>query len=183
MASIFGKDPSQEPGQSAYARERIEKEIEHLKKPKSTRQGADERKTLGIFVCSVIALVLFGLYAMDPFLFSWYKGDAIKDYLYLHNYDTGQKAQALATCGILTPADVQILNQRQGSFQDYYPSLQEADKNADSIIGFMNGLSKLRNGPPDDLDALGKIRYNLFCKWGVIPPKEWSALNPVIKDE
>ena len=182
-SSIFGKDPSKEPVPHAFARERIEKEIAHLKKPQSTRHGPNEHNTRGIIATCVILLAIVGLYFMDPFFYSWYKGDAIQAYLYLHNCDSDQKAQALVSTGILTQEEVEILNRRHGSFQDYYSSPQDAEKMADSIISFMNGLSKLRNGPYDDLDPLGKIRYNLFCRWGLPPPSEWTALNPFIKDE
>jgi hypothetical protein len=182
-SSIFGKDPSDKPTASAYARERIEKEIEHLKKPKSTRYGPNERMTLGIFVSGVIAAAIAALYLMDPLLYAWHKGDAVQAYLYLHNYDSDLKAQALVTSGILTPDEATLLNHRQGSFQDYYSSPEQAEKTADSLIAFMNDMSKLRSGPYQDLDTLGKIRYNLFCRWGLIPPSQFSFLNPAIKSE
>lgn len=183
MATIFDKDPSDRPAAPPYARERIEQEIAHLKKPQSTRHAADERRSLGIFVSFLIVSAIVGLYVMDPFLYSWYKGDAIKAYLYLHNYDDDQKARNIAATGILTDSDVEILNHRQGSFQDYYTTRQDAEKDANSVISFMNGLSKLRGGRYDDLDPLSKVRYNLFCRWHLIPPTEWPALNPQIKDE
>ena len=182
-SSIFGKDPSQQPVPPAFARARIEREIAHLKKPQSTRHGPNEHDIQGIFSFCVILFAIIGLYFMDPFFYSWYKGDAIQAYLYLHNCDSDQKAQALIATGILTQEDVEILNRRHGSFQDYYSSPQEAEKTADSIISFMNGLSKQRTGPYDDLDLLGKIRYNLFCRWGLNPPSEWTSLNPAVKDE
>lgn len=182
MASIFGKDPT-DPPVPAFARERIEKEIEHLKKPQSTRSSPKDSQTLGVFVSMMIGLAIFGLYAMDPFLFAWYKGDAIRAYLYLHSYDTGQKAQALAMSGIFTPDDLLVLNQRQGTFQDYYPSRQAAYDNADAIINFMKGVAKFHDGPYDALDPLGKVRYTLFCRWGLIPPTQWAILNPKIKDQ
>jgi hypothetical protein len=179
-SSIFGKDPSDKPAPDAYARERIEQEIAHLKKPQSTRHGPDERKTLGILVSFTILFVIAGLYLMDPFLYSWYKGDAVQDYLYLHS-ENDTKADALAATGILTEEDIAVLNHRQGSFQDYYASPADAEKMADTIIGFMHGLSKLRSGRYDDLDILGKIRYNLFVRWGLVPPSEFTFLDPSIK--
>jgi hypothetical protein len=183
MASIFGKDPANQPAPDVYARERIEQEIAHLKKKQSVRHGPDERKTLGIFVTFIILAVLGGLYAMDPFFYSWYKGDAIKAYLYLRSYSGDQKAQAIAATGIFTHSDLDILSHRQGSFQDYYASLEDAQKDADTIINFMNNVSKLRAGRYDDLGPVDKIRYNLFCRWGIMPPTQWSFLNPEIKDE
>jgi len=182
-SSIFDKDPSKQPVPPAFARERIEKEIAHLKKPQSTRYGPNVRNTYGIFTSCLILFAFIGLYVMDPFFYSWYKDEAIQAYLYLHNCDSDQKAQALAATGILNQEEVQILNHRTGSFLDYYASHQDAEKTADSIVSFMNGLSQLRTGSYDDLDFLGKIRYNLFCRWGIIPPREWPVINPVIKDE
>jgi hypothetical protein len=182
-SSIFGKDPSKQPAPHPFARERIEKEIAHLQNPQSTRRGPNERMTQGISFSCVILLAVAGLYLMDPFLYAWYKGDAIQAYLYLHNCDSEQKAQAIVATGILTEGDVDILNHRNGSFQDYYSSPQDAERAADTIISFMNGLSKLHTGAYDNLDTLGKIRYNLFCRWGLIPPSEWAMLNPAIKDK
>ncbi|MCE0499131.1 MAG: hypothetical protein LV481_14415 [Methylacidiphilales bacterium] len=182
-SSIFDKDPSKQPVPSAYARERIEKEIAHLQKARSTRHRTDERHTLGFIVVCVILLAIAGLYFMDPIIYSWDKGDAMQAYLYLHNCGSDQKARALVATGILTQAEVEILNRRHGSFQDYYASPQAAQKTADSIINFMNGLSTQRDGPYDSLDILGKIRFNLFCRWGLIPPTEWPSLNPVVKEE
>jgi hypothetical protein len=182
-SSIFGKDPSNQPVPSPFARERIEKEIAHLKKPQSTRHGPNQRMSLGVFTCCLIVFVLVGLFIMDPFVYAWYRGDAIQDYLYLHNYDSDQKANALVATGILSSDDAAVLNARQGSFQDYFVSPEAAEKKADDIIAFMKGLSELRNGPYDNLDTLGKIRYNLFCRWGLIPPSNWPILNPKVKTE
>ncbi|HUB68347.1 MAG TPA: hypothetical protein VL981_12755 [Candidatus Methylacidiphilales bacterium] len=182
-SSIFGKDPAKQPVPDPFARERIEKEIEHLKKPQSTRYGANQKMSLGIFTCCLGVFILLGLFLMDPFKYAWYRGDAIEDYLYLHNYDSDQKANALVATGILSPDDATILNRRQGSFQDYFASPAAAEQKAEDIIAFMKGLSELRNGPYTELDTLGKIRYNLFCRWGLIPPSSWTILNPKVKTE
>ena len=83
----------------------------------------------GIIFTAVV--VLFALYALDPFLFSYHRGQAIRAYLYLHNYGDDRQAAALADCGLLRPAEVRDLNRRQGAFQDYFAGTGPAENAGD----------------------------------------------------
>src|SRR5258707_1818621 len=90
MESLFHKDPTLRPPPSPY--EQIAPEIEHLKKKTSIRSGkAGDKATLGRFCVLTAIATLLALYFMDPFLYAIHKGDAIRAYLYLHNYRGGNE--------------------------------------------------------------------------------------------
>lgn len=171
-------NPSTRP--APFSRELIEKEIEHLKKGKSVRQAREShRSRLGVAVCGAV-FVLFGLWAMDPVLFSYNRGDAIHAYLYLHNYGDDHKADALAACGLLTPREAHKLSIRQGKFQDYFNGTGDAEQKAAALIQYMKGVRALHEGRYDDLTLLNKIRYILFIKTGLTPPIQWDFLDSSI---
>ena len=180
MASIFSREPNDKKPLDPFARERIASEIDHLKKPKSVRNAREQSQRLGVWVSVLVLLVLLGLFFMDPVVFSWKRGDAIHAYLYLHNYGKEDKAQAIAATGIFTTSDINALNHRQGSFQDYFPTPAAAADSADSIVAYMKGVTDLHARRYDRLDILGKIRYQLFVRWGLDPPTQWDMINPSV---
>ena len=118
------------------------------------------------------------LYILDPIEHAWYKGDAVRAYLYLHNYGTGHDADQLAACGILRPEEIGELNLLHGSYQDYYTSPQSAAAQAQTIIGYMAQAKALRVGPYDSLNWLERVRYTLFVHDGLTPPAKWDFLDP-----
>ena len=179
MASIFSKDPTARAALPPYALERIEREIAHLRNSSSVRNKAGEKLTTARMVMSIALCTLLCLYFMDPFLYAYHKGDAIRTYLYLHHYGSDQKIQVLLSTGILSNSEVDALNHREGSFQDYYSSPAQANQSADSIVNYMNGLYYLRKGQYDQLDPIGKLRYLLFFRTGLTPPTSWSGLTPM----
>jgi hypothetical protein len=183
MASIFSREPGDKKPLDPFARERIASEIDHLKKPKSVRNAREQSQRLGIWVSVLGVLVLLGLYFMDPVVFSWKRGDAIHAYLYLHNFGKEAKAQAIAASGILTTSEIDTLNRRQGSFQDYFPTPAAAADSADSIVAYMKGVADLHARRYDRLDILGKIRYQLFVRWGLDPPTQWDMINPSVNGQ
>jgi hypothetical protein len=125
-------------------------------------------------------LALLGLFFLDPVVFSWKRGDAIHAYLYLHNFGKEEKAQAIAASGILTASEIDILNHRQGTFQDYFPTPASAADCADSIVAYLKSVADLHARRYDRLDVLGKIRYQLFVRWGLDPPTQWDMINPSV---
>lgn len=180
MESLFDKDPSQGPPLSNY--EKIASEISHLKKGKSVRQtpGQTTRK-LAPIIFILVVLAFIGLYIMDPFLYAWHKYEAIHAYLYLHNYDSATATDALAATRILSEDEILALNQRKGSFQDYYPSAQAAEAEAATIVQFMDGLQNLQMNKYDQLDPLNKLRCFIFIRSGFATPTSWNCLNPVVE--
>lgn len=180
MASLFSKDPTARAALPPYSFERIEREIAHLRKSGSVRGKSGERPTTARLVTSIALCTLFWLYFMDPFLYAYHKGDAIRTYLYLHHYGSNQKVQVLLSTGIFSNSEVDALNHREGSFQDYYAGPSQANQSADSIVDYMNGLYYLRMGQYDHLDPIGKLRYLLFFRTGLTPPTNWAGLTPVV---
>ncbi len=119
---------------------------------------------------------------MDPFLYAWHKSDAIKAYLYLHNHYSDSSTQALASSGIFTKSEIRQMNEREGNYDDYFSSANEAQQKASGIVGFMAGIRDLRAGRYDLLDPIGKLRFLLFVRIGLNPPTVWSGLNPSVLD-
>jgi hypothetical protein len=171
---------SQPPGQPRFARELIEKEIDHLKNRKSVRYAQEHQRGWSKMIILAAVLGLLWLYFMDVFLFSYNRGDAIRVYLYLHNYGDDQKATAVANSGILTPSEVTQLNRRQGSFQDYFDGTGSAQKKAAEIIAYMDQVRALHQRHYDSLSVVNKVRCVLFMETGLIPPTHWDALNSSI---
>lgn len=180
MESLFSKDPTARPPLPPYAIERIQQEIEHLRKRSSVRSARAESLGPTRFFSAFALCALLWLYFMDPFLYAYHKGDAIRTYLYLHDHGNEQKAASLVSTGIFSEMEARYLSNQQGPFPEYFASPQEAEQTADAIIGYMNGLSDLRAGQYDRLDPIGKLRYLLFVRQGFLPPNSWDALSPSI---
>src|SRR5271170_22968 len=142
--SLFQKNTRKE--QPPTPHELIEPEIVHLKKGYSIRHGPKAKKGTPAWVVVVAFCGLAWLYLMDPFLHAWYKGEAIRTYLYLHSYGTGPQVNALVATRIFSPEEVAALNRRGGSFQDYYASPEAASRQAATIINYMTTLQLLHDG-------------------------------------
>lgn len=171
---------SQHSSQPQFDRSLIDKEIDHLKKRQGVRNAQEAKRGWAKMLVTAAVLGVVWLYFMDVFLFSWNRGDAIRVYLYLHNYGDDQKASALANSGLLTPYEVATLNKRQGSFQDYYNGTGPAEKKAGELIAYMDQVRALHERHYDSLSPVNKIRYGLFMETGLIPPTHWSGLNSSI---
>ena len=180
--SLFQKKtPAQDPAANPY--ELIEPEIVHLKKGYSIRHGPKGKGSSRLWLVVIGFCGLTWLYLMDPVLHAWYKGEAAKNYLYLHNYGAGPLGEDLVKCGILTFDEVDVLNRRHGSFQDYYPSPQAADEEAQTIIDYMQSVRDLHEGRYLSLSPIERMRYLLFVRTGLILPTYWNFLDPDVKDE
>ncbi|MCE0522549.1 MAG: hypothetical protein LV480_06530, partial [Methylacidiphilales bacterium] len=122
--SLFHKKAPEDQQPTPY--EQIEPEIVHLKKGYSIRHGAKAKPRTPAWLVVIGFCGLAWLYLMDPILHAWYKGEAFKTYLYLRNYGSNQLAARLVATQIISPEEAEVLNRRQGSFQDYYPSPEAA---------------------------------------------------------
>jgi hypothetical protein len=158
--------------------ELIEPEIVHLKKGYSIRHGERPSPKAPPWMLVLAFCGLAWLYLMDPIIHAWNKGEAIRTYLYLHNYGTGSLANQLAASQILLPDEVEALNHRQGAFQDYYPSLDDAKHHAEVIIKYMNDVRLLHAGKYQKLGPVGRMRYLLFIRTGLVLPSDWTFLDP-----
>jgi hypothetical protein len=179
MSSLFNNDPGNQPAPSAYSRERIEKEIGHLDKRTSVRH-AEEKRNRGRAAIIIAVLAFVSLYLMDPIVYSFARGDAIRAYLYLHHYGSDRKAQEILATGMFDASEIDHLNRRQGSFQNYFSSPPAADQAADKVLRYLKGVSDLHEGHYEHLDILGKIRYQLFVRWGLDPPMHWRIFDPSV---
>jgi hypothetical protein len=180
MDSIFSKKPSPPPD-SPYGMDRIEKEIEHVRQRAAVREKRGERSVVGRVLVVTIVLALGVLYFMDPFLYAWRKGEAIKAYAYLHENGDEAPAQALTATGIFSPREVAALNAQAPVVPPDYPSTAAAEREAMEVEGYLARLSALHSGHDEQLDAVGKIRYDLFVRWGIGLPTQWDMLTPVVE--
>ena len=160
--------------------ELIEPEIVHLKKGYSVRHGEKGNKRMPLWIVVLGACGLGWLYLMDPIEHSWYKSEAIKDYLYLHNYGAGKEADELATSGILSVDEITLLNQQHGSYQDNYSTPKDAAEAAATILSYLESVKLLHAGRYEQLDPVGRMRYLLFIRTGLFLPTAWDFLDPTV---
>jgi len=158
----------------------IEGEIVHLKKGYSVRYGSQPQRHTPMWVVVLGFCGLAYLYLFDPFAHAWYKGEAIKAYLYLHSYGAGKEASQLAASGIFSPDELTLLNQQHGSYQDYYATPQAAADEATTIVTYLTSVKLLHAGRYQELDPLGRMRYLLFIRTGLFLPTSWSILDPAV---
>lgn len=161
-------------------RELIDKEIEHLKKRKMARYGDKPVRRASIWLAVVVVGGLIWLYIMDPVMHAWYKYDAAHAYRYLHNYGGGNELTELATSGILSPEEIHELNRSTNTDKDYYSTPLAGAKAARAIVDYMASVRQLHAGAYGNLDTLGRVRYTLFVRYGIIPPTKWNFLDPGI---
>jgi hypothetical protein len=174
--SLFQHAAAKNPTPSPY--ELIEPEIVHLQKGYSIRHGPKAGKKAPPWVMVIGFLGLAWLYLMDPIMHAWYKGEAARTYLYLHNYGTGDRAEKLAESQILSADDIKTLSHRTGSYQDYYSTPTAAAQEADDIIEYMNNVRLLHQGRYQQLDPVGRMRYLLFIRTNLFLPTSWDFLDP-----
>ena len=177
MESLFQREPVARP-LTIY--ERLAPEIAHLQKGVSTRHGKGGPGGFFTWICVIAIGAVLGLFFMDPFLYAVHRSDAIRAYLYLHSYDTDATVQPLIDSRILSANEIIVLNHKDGSFQNYFSSRQDAEDKAAGIVAYMSGLRTLRSGAYQNLDPIGKLRYFLFVRSGLMPPVSWSGLNPSV---
>jgi hypothetical protein len=177
--SLFQRNlPEQPPPPNPY--ELIGPEIEHLRQATDVRHGPKAKGRTTPWTIVLGLCVVAGLYVMDPIMRAWYKGEAIQTYLYLHNYGSTEQADHLLTAQLLSPEEVVVLNHRQGSFQDYYPSPQAAEAQAETITKYMADTRLLHAGKYQQLGPIGRLRYLLFVRWGIYLPDDWQFLDPTL---
>jgi hypothetical protein len=174
--SLFQKATAEKAPSSPY--DKIESEIAHLKKGTSVRHGNKPRPRTPPWLVLLALFTLAWLYLMDPPMHAWYKGEAVHTVLYLHNYSAGPLADRLIATQILAPDEIETLNRRTGAFQGYYASPEAANKEATKIIDYMDGVRLLHAGKYEKLDPLGRMRYLLFIRTGLILPTRWDFLDP-----
>jgi len=178
MSSIFTKELEEVPT-SPY--DLIEPEIRHTKGQGVSRWQTSPHIAMVRLIGAIAFLVLIGLYFMDPFFYSMHKSRAMRSYLYLKSYGNPAEVRALATSGIFSEGELNVLNPKMGDFTAFYESPASAQKAADDAIAYMNNLNRLHTGRLDGANFITHLRYDLFNRFGIIPPKEWESLNPDVE--
>jgi hypothetical protein len=176
--SLFHKEARQIPAPTPA--DLIGPEVAHLQKRASTRHGAAKKRAVYPWLIVLAFCVLATLYAVDPFIHAWYKGEAVRTYLYLHNYGAGPAAAQLVATQIFSRDEVQTLNHRNGSFQDYYRSPEAANRQAQAIVHYTQRVNLLRAGAYEQFGLLNQIRYFLFIRTGLGLPTDWPVLDPSV---
>ena len=181
MASLFHKDtPEEKKPLNPY--DLIEKEVAHLKKGTSVRHGGKARNVKAPWLVIIGFLGLAWLYTMDPFLHAWYKGEAVRAYLYLHQYGSEADITSLTGAHILSLEEIDVLNHRTGSYQDYYKSADDAQKTANTIVTYMSNVQLLHQGKYQTLNPVGRMRCVLFIRVGIVLPTDWAFLDPAVSN-
>ena len=158
----------------------IEKEVEHLKKGKLARYGDKPVRKASIWLIVVTLCALVWLYIMDPVMHAWYKYEAAHAYRYLHNYGAGKEFAELAASGILSPEEIHQLDRSTQTDKDYYSTPRAGAQAAQTIVDYMASVKALHKGVYVNLDPVGRVRYTLFVRYGIIPPTSWNFLDPGI---
>ncbi len=174
--SLFQKKIREDPSLDPY--ELIEPEIVHLQKGYSIRHGPKGAPKAPSWLLIILFCCLAWVYLMDPLLHAWYKGEAVRSYLYLRDFGSGNLVRDLAATGIFSPDEVETLNHRHGSFREYYGSPQAATQEATTIIDYMTNVRLLHEGKYQHLDPIGRLRYLLFIRTGLYLPTDWTFLDP-----
>ncbi len=50
-------------------------------------------------------------------------------------------------------------------------------------LAYMRQVNALSTGNMEEATPVTKIRYYLFRQFGIIPPREWMSLNPVLESD
>jgi hypothetical protein len=176
--SLFQKNAPREAPPTPY--ELIEPEIVHLKKGYSIRYGEKRPKRTAPWILIIGFLWLVWLYVMDPVIHAWYKGEAVRTYLYLHNYGAGPELQKLVATGLLNQDEIAVLNSRHDPVQDYYATPQAAAAQATAITTYLNNVALLHAGKYQQLDPIGRMRFLLFIRTKLYLPQSWDFLDPSV---
>jgi hypothetical protein len=183
MSSIFSKDPSGEGRPSP--RESIREEITHLDKLGRSRWKTTPLaafcRSFGMF----LFLVMVVLYFLDPFLLAINKTHTVSAYLYLALFGNEEQLVKIQQSGMFTPEQLETLKLRAqttspSTVKDYFLGTAEAEKTAANAIAYLDEVNALHRGELGNVSRLTLLRYYLFRQWGIVPPREWLALDPVL---
>ncbi len=183
-SSIFARNLTS--GLVYTPREMISEEIHHLKGYGQSRWRTNPFMATCRSVGGVVFLVVLALYFLDPFQFAIHKTQAINAYLYLVRFGNPAEAQALRTCGMFSERDWAMLENRgqlaeSDSVRPFFISTADAQKAVADTVAYMRETNSLASGDVSEASRLTKVRFFLFRQFGIIPPREWMSLNPVIE--
>lgn len=186
MTSIFAKDLSG--GVTITPRELIAHEIGHLEGMGRSRWRTTPLMATCRTVSALVFFVVLALYFLDPFLYAINKSRAVDAYLYLTHFGDPEDVQSLTDCGMFTARDMHNLAIRTqtvdpSAVQNYFISTTDAKRAIRQAEDYMHEVNALQSGNLTDANRLTRIRYHLFRHFGIITPREWTALNPVMESD
>lgn len=182
--SIFARNLSA--GMTLSPHDLISHEITHLRGRGQSRWRTNpfmaSCRLAGTMVFSIVLI----LYLLDPFLFAIQKTQAINAYLYMTRFGNPAAVQPLLDSGMFTERDQRLLAVRAQLpasewVKDYFISTADADKVMRDTVAYMTQVQALNSGHMENATPVTKVRYYLFRQFGIIPPREWISLNPVIE--
>jgi len=176
--SLFQKDTPEDAKPTPY--DLIEHEVKHLKKGTGTRRNPKDKTRTPPWIVILAFCGLAWLYLMDPIYHAWYKGEAVRAYLYLRNFGSAEDVAGLTASQILSPEDIESLNHRSGNYRDYYTSPADAKETALTIETYMKDVHLLHEGRYQGLDPVGRMRYAIFIDLGIFLPTQWPFLDPTV---
>lgn len=182
-SSIFARNIST--GLVYTPRELISDEIHHLKGMGQSRWRTNPFMATCRTVGGMVFLVVLILYFLNPFQFAIHKTEAINAYLYLVRFGNPAEAEPLRSCGMFSERDWTMLEQRaqlaeSESVKPFFISTSDAQKTIADTVAYMREVDALASGDVSNASPLTKVRFYLFRQFGIIPPREWMSLNPVI---
>jgi hypothetical protein len=158
--------------------ERIEPEVRHLASRGKSSWSVRPKYAVARLLLGATAAILVGLYVLDPFVMAVHKARAMRSYLFLSQYGNAKVVSELVESPVLTDYEVRMLKGRTGQFLDYYVNTTQAEEASRQAIAYVEGIDRLHRHDLSEADLFGKIRYHLFIRWGLIPPRQWRTLNP-----
>jgi hypothetical protein len=181
--SLFHRKPDAKATAVLTPHQMIEKETAHLKNRTTARYGDRPKRRLSVWMTVLVLGGLLGLYLLDPILHAWYRYDAIHAYTYLHNFGSGNEATELATCGMFRPDEIVQINRGTLTDKDDYATPQDAAKTARAVLNYVASVKALHNGNYEQLNWLGRLRYDIFVRSGLNPPIAWDVLDPGVPSD
>lgn len=157
--------------------QRIEREILHLKNrgrsPWSTKPG------MKIFRIALggLAVLLVVLYLYDPFAYAYHKSAAMRSYLYLQRWGDSVEVDRLKHSGYFSQEEIRLLNASKADPKDYYRNTTQAQQASYDALKYLQNVDSLYEMDLAHASWLDKARYELFIRWGILPPRQWRALN------
>lgn len=186
MTSIFARDLS---GNIEISpRDLIAHEISHLEGMGRSRWRTTPLMATCRTLGAVIFVSLIVLYFLDPFLLAINKTRTVSAYIYLTDFGSAEQVQVIRDSGLFSRVDLQRLEKTAqkadpGEAKGYFTSTGEAVRTANEAIAYFREINAMHQGDILQAGQLTTVRYYLFQHVGIITPREWLFLNPVLNND
>jgi hypothetical protein len=158
--------------------DRIQREIRHLKNRGMSPWTTNPFMKMGRLAMGFLAVLLAFMYFYDPFAYAYHKTQAMQAYLYLQRWGDNLEVERLEQSGYFSPEDIRLLNGSQANPKEYFVNTAEAHAASYAALRYRQQAEAVRDGDLSSGSVLDYWRYNLLIRWGILPPRQWRALNP-----